>query len=504
MKKVIIIGSGLGGLSSGVILAKNGYEVTILEQGAQIGGCLQCFYRHGVKFETGMHFIGSADEGQILHKMMRYLEIDDKLTLSRLDAEGYNVIALQGQRFRFANGKEAFIRQMAEYFPSQRENLRKYYEIVESVSASSSLHTLKYNETDNAVNLNYQLRSINEVVEEVVTDPLLQKVLVGDLPLYAAERDKTPFAVHAFIMDFYNQSSFRFVGGSDALIHAFLDVLRKYGGEVRKRSKVTRILCDSTHATGVEINGEEFLAADYVISSAHPLRTMEMLRETHLIRPAFRSRIQNLPQTVGVFSVYLHFKKDTVPYMNSNFFAYNIDTPWGCEQYDEQSWPKGYLYMHICDAPQARFAQSGMLISYMRVEELERWKHTTVGHRGEDYTAFVRERALRLIESLDHQFPGIRQNIEHFYTSSPLTYFDYTGTEGGSIYGVAKDVSLNYAGRVPHKTRIPNVLMTGQNINSHGMLGVIVGSIVTCGELLTPKYMYEQIVEANEVDKGTS
>ena len=79
MKKVIIIGGGLGGLSTGVVLAKNGYEVTVLEQGTQIGGCLQCFWRRRKKFETGMHFIGSADEGQILNKMLRYLEIADKL-----------------------------------------------------------------------------------------------------------------------------------------------------------------------------------------------------------------------------------------------------------------------------------------------------------------------------------------------------------------------------------------------------------------------------------------
>ena len=59
-KKVIIIGSGLGGLSCGTILAKNGYAVTVLEQGVQVGGCLQCFSRRGAKFETGMHFIGSA------------------------------------------------------------------------------------------------------------------------------------------------------------------------------------------------------------------------------------------------------------------------------------------------------------------------------------------------------------------------------------------------------------------------------------------------------------
>lgn len=56
-KRCVIIGSGLGGLSCGVILARNGYDVTVLEQDARIGGCLQCFRRGDAKFETGMHFI---------------------------------------------------------------------------------------------------------------------------------------------------------------------------------------------------------------------------------------------------------------------------------------------------------------------------------------------------------------------------------------------------------------------------------------------------------------
>lgn len=498
MKKVVIIGSGLGGLSTGVVLAKNGYDVTILEQGTQIGGCLQCFYRRGMKFETGMHFIGSADEGQILNKMLRYLEIDDKLSLYRLDTWRYNVVSLQGQQFNFANGKEPFIEQMASYFPDQKDNLRKYRDIISCVSAASSLHTLKYGETDNAINTKYQLRSINEVIEQVITDPLLRDVLVGDLPLYAAERDKTPFSVHAFIMDFYNQSAFRFIGGSDRVATALADVISRYGGEVRTRSKVTRIICDDTHATGVEINGEEYLQADYVISSAHPMRTMEMLSDTHLIRPAFRKRINSIPQTIGSFSVYLHFKENTVPYMNYNFFGYTVDSPWHCQCYDERSWPHGYLYMHIANEPSQVFANTGVILTYMRIEELEPWLDTAIGRRGASYNAFVQERALRLIDILDEQFPGIKDNIAHFYTSTPLSYRDYTGTEGGSIYGVAKDVSLGSAGRVPHKTRIPNVFMTGQNINSHGMLGVIVGTMVTCGELLTSKYMYEQILEANK------
>ena len=97
-KKVIIIGSGLGGLSTGAILAKNGYDVSVLEQNNQAGGCLQCFTRRGAKFETGMHFIGSAAPEQTLYKLMRYLEIDKEVTLSQLNTDGYDVVVLEGKR----------------------------------------------------------------------------------------------------------------------------------------------------------------------------------------------------------------------------------------------------------------------------------------------------------------------------------------------------------------------------------------------------------------------
>ena len=61
------------------------------------------------------------------------------------------------------------------------------------------------------------------------------------------------------------------------------------------------------------------------------------------------------------------------------------------------------------------------------------------------------------------------------------------------MYGIARDFNAGAACRVPHRTKIPNVLQTGQNINSHGILGVIVGTIVTCSEFLTAQTIYEQI-----------
>ncbi len=497
-QRVIIIGSGMGGLSCGVILAKNGFDVTVLEQGARIGGCLQCFSRRGARFETGMHFIGSAAEGQTLDRLLQYLGVKKDIQLSPLDKDGYDVVALNGRCYRFANGREQFIEQMTGYFPYQKEALNRYFDLVEKVAGASSLHTLKHAESNAAINTEYQLRSINEVIDSVIPDTELAKVLVGTLPLYAAELDKTPFSTHAFIMDFYNQSAYRIVGGSDTIAKSMAQTIEHYGGRVLASNKVTRILCDDTHATGVEVNGSEFVPCDIVISDAHPIRTLE-LTDSKLLRPAFRNRINAIPQTVGGFSVYLEFKKNSVRYQNYNFYGYNDITPWNCEHYDDNSWPKGYLYMHFCDEVNPCYAKTGVIISYMQMKDVEQWGGTKVGHRGDDYEAFKLQKAELLLESVEKQFPGLRSHIKHYYTSTPLTYRDYTGTEGGSMYGVAHDIHLGAACRVPHRTKIPNLLQTGQNINSHGILGVIVGAIVTCSELLTAEKIYQQIIEANKI-----
>lgn len=503
--KVVIIGSGLGGLSCGVFLAKNGYDVTVLEKERVIGGCLQCFSRRGKRFETGMHFIGSAGEGQTLDMLMRYMEIADKVKLSPLNPDAYETVSIDGEHFHYAIGRKAFIDCLAERFPHQRENLERYFDIVEEVANASSLHSMTAvdpstatstsADSNAAVTTEYQLRSVDEVVESVIDDPLLQKVLVGNLPLYAGERGKTPFATHAFIVDFYNKSAFRLAGGSDTVAHALRDTIERYGGRVLPGCEVTQIKCDDERATSVVVNGTEEIAADYIISDIHPQRLVQ-LTDTKLLRSAYRRRVDNMPNTVSCFTVYLDFKEGEMPYMNSNFYGYNYGTPWDCEKYDEETWPKGYLYMHLCHEDGARFASTGEIICYMSMKDVEKWKGTRCGRRGQDYEDFKRRKAELLIDSLEKEFPGFRSTIRHYYTSTPLTYLDYTAAPEGCMYGVAKDINLGAAGRVHHRTKIPNLFLAGQNVNSHGMLGVLVGTLVACSELVPNTELYKQISEA--------
>ncbi|MDL2331316.1 FAD-dependent oxidoreductase, partial [Odoribacter sp. OttesenSCG-928-A06] len=413
-----------------------------------------------------------------------------------LDTTGYDVVSFNGDSFRFPNGKEAFIEQIASYFPKEKDNLAKYYNLINNIAQSSALHTVSHLETNMAINVEYQLRSMNAVLEEMIGDPFLQNILAGNLPLYAAKKDKTPFSSHAFIVDFYNQSAFRMIGGSESIGVSLSNTIQKWGGQVLTHHKAIRVECDDSKATGVETENGKLFPADYVISDIHPKKLLE-ITDSKLIRSHFRNRINMLPNTTAIFSVYLHFRENTVPYMNHNFYGYRSDSPWGCEDYTEENWPKGYMYMHFCHQNNPQYAKGGVIFSYMSKEEVAPWEDTTVGRRGDSYQAFKKQKAEVLLSAVEKDFPHLRNNIANYYTSSPLTYRDYTGTEDGSIYGIAKDITSGISSHISHRTRVPNLFLAGQNTNSHGMLGVLIGSILACSDLIGNQIIHHQITEAN-------
>lgn len=289
MKHCLIIGSGLGGLSCGALLARHGFAVTVLEQGAQAGGCLQSFVRAGAKFETGMHFVGSADPGQAFRRLLHGFELDE-LPLERLDPAAYDVITLGRDEFPWANGAEAFVESLASSFPAERDGLHRYMQLVENIAAASPLRAATASDAALQAMMDYRLRSVDEVVGTLVRDPLLRRVLVGNAPLYAGRFGHTPFTSHAFITDFYNRSAFRIVGGSEQMAERLVRSIENRGGRVETRHRVVKIAHDGVRATGVYTADGQFFPADCVIAAVHPRRMLEMLEEGAPFRPAYRRR----------------------------------------------------------------------------------------------------------------------------------------------------------------------------------------------------------------------
>ena len=492
--EVIVIGSGLSGLSIAYILAKNGYKVAVFEKNAQFGGCLQSFKRSEVTFETGMHYVGSIEEGQILHKYFNYLSILNDIELSSLDKSCYDIIDFEGERYSYANGHENFIETLSKKFPNNVNEIKEYVKAIHNVTENSPYYSFKNFDTLNIIDPAHVKTSINEYISQITQNETLQNVLTGNIPLYAGLKNKTPLYIHALISDFYINSAYRIVGSSDNIAKSLVKSLRNMGVDLFNNSEVNKIICDDKHVTAIELKDGNRINTKYLISSIHPEYMLQMI-DSPLIRKAYRERINNMKQTVSTFTVFIKFKENTVPYLNSNFFKYRNTSVWDCENYTEESWPKSYLYMHQCSERNQRFAKGAILFAYMNYADVAKWEGTRIGNRGISYEEFKKVKAERLLSVLESDMPGIVSKIDSYWTSSPLTYQDYTATKEGSTYGVVRDVSSPIQTTISQRTKIPNLFLTGQNTNSHGVLGVIISSVITASELLGKDFLINQINE---------
>ncbi len=480
---IVIIGSGIGGLTCGYILAKHGYKVLIVEKNTRIGGCLQSFYRGGVLFDTGMHYVGSIEQGQTMYKFWNYLDVLPDIKLQKLDEEAYDVFRFKDREFHYAMGYDNFVEELSRQFPAERRAIESYIEKIKQISSESPLYSLTEIDGYKMIETDYVKTSVNEYMESLTDDKMLQSVLTGNLPLYAGVKNKTPLYVHSLINSSYIQNSYRVVGGGDSVTHSLANSIRKMGGEIIRNAEVVKINCNSEKATSVELKNGEVIEAKSFISSAHPSHTMSLL-ETSMIRKAYRDRVTSLENTISNFTVYINFKENSVKYMNRNFYYYDNDDVWQSWDCGAENWPKSYLYMHQVPQGGGEFAVGGLIIAYMKYEDVEQWSDTKVEKRGEEYKEFKRQKAEKLLEMLERDFPGIRANIKSYSTSTPLTYRDYTYTKEGSLYGVLRDKNFPLQTLVSQRTKVPNLFLTGQNINAHGVLGVTISAIITCAEYL--------------------
>lgn len=486
--RVVVIGAGLGGLSAAAIAAQHGYAVTVLEQQRVAGGCLQCFSRHGARFETGMHFVGAAEDGQILDRILHLCGVRNMVTLAPLD-NIYNIISLAGERHGIAAGREAFVDTLARSLRCSTAPVTRIFDAIRRCARQSALYSPTATPDPNMM-----LRSIADILSDMRLPQQLVNVLGGDASLYAGRINATPFATMAFLKDFYSDGAYRFDGGSDTLVNAFIRQIEAYGGTIVTNARVAHIHCDSRGATSVETKNGNRYPADFVISAIHPSLLPPMIESGHL-RPAYVKRITGLVNTTAAFTVYLRFKPRTMPYMPYNLFGYNSPNPWTATDYNATDWPRGWLYMHHHDGIKDGYAMSGQIITYMNYADVAPWHNSYIGSRPTAYSDFKRQRAETLLRDVERQVPSLTSAVAEYYTSTPLTYRDYNNTPQGALYGVAKDITISTSNRVSHRTRIPNLLLAGQNINSHGMLGVLVGSLVACSDLPDINNLFTQLYD---------
>jgi all-trans-retinol 13,14-reductase len=494
-KRVVIIGSGLGGLMSGAILAKEGYKVVVLEKNDQTGGNLQTFERNGHRFETGLHYIGSMDRGQTLYQFFKYVGLMDRLKLRRLEMNGYDRLTFgeEDEVYYHNQGWENFEEELITRFPSEKDGIRTYGSRVRSTIKSIPLYDL-----ENAENYLLAPEHIQDcamgIISSLTSNIRLQSILAGANSIYHGAARRTPWYIHSCVRNSLVNSSWRPAEGSDQISNELVQIIRENGGEVHTRMEVVKLNAARGRVNSANMQDGEVVRGDYFLSNVHPATTLSWI-DPGLVRKAYRNRITGLENTPGFFSVYMVMKEKTLPYQNYNHFHYNSDDYFR-DNLPDHTWPQTYLLYTPTHGEKKGYATIASALTFMPLSQYSQWSQIPPSERGINYQNFKKERAEKLLDAVSRKYPGLKENVESYFVSTPLTFQDYTGTKEGSAYGILKDCYNPLMAIISPRTRITNLFFTGQNLNIHGVLGTTIGAVLASSELIGFKELVNKILDA--------
>ncbi|MDR1896351.1 MAG: FAD-dependent oxidoreductase [Prevotellaceae bacterium] len=475
---ILIIGSGLGGLVSGAILSKNGFNVCVLEKGPKPGGCLQSYIKDGGLFETGVHYIGSMSQGQTLYKILDYLGIIPELSLKQLDVNGFDRIRFKGDstEYKYAQGYDNFIDTLSSRFPEEHKNIEEYCRILKNVCDKFPLYKLYNGNFVDKLDV-IELDTYTEIAK-ITRNEKLRNVLAATNPLYDGIKHRTPFYIHALIMNSYIESAWRFNNGGNELVNALINVIKQAGGTTLTSKNVTKLVEEGGKIAKIYTEDGDVFEANNVISAIHPSQTVNLV-ETKMFRPVFRRRFAEFKQTVSPFVVNAVLKKPLYT-ENSNYYCYSTDNVWDYHN-AKDAWP-GVVSIFPTLEHQGYYSVS--VLSNYAYEYLDKWHNSYSTYykkscRGEDYEDLKAQLSDKIIDSVSEIFPEIKNNVS-IHSMTGLTYRDHIGAINGSFYGISKDHNDPLKTFILPQTKIPNLFFTGQNLNVHGVYGVTITSLITC------------------------
>ncbi|KAA5536680.1 NAD(P)/FAD-dependent oxidoreductase [Taibaiella lutea] len=493
---VVIAGSGLGGLLSAVMLAKEGMRVAVIEQHKQIGGCLQTFSFRKKIFDSCVHYIGALDKGQTQYRIFSYAGIMPDLKLKRLNRDGFDTVLFDDDAgsYPLAQGIEHFKASLSSYFKDSKEELDAYLKVMQDTCNSFPLYNLRNGDASEKAGVSGL--SLDDVMLQI-KDEKLRNVLLGNSLLYAGSHSTTPFYVHALVSKSYLDSAYKCEGGSSQISKLLWKQLQSLGGVVYRNEKILKLIeKDGRIVEAVAENGNRYTGRHF-IANMHPATVMNLI-ESKMIKPVYRNRIKGAVNSISAFMMNIVLKPGTVVHPDRNYYWNRSGDSLAAIHYRPEEWPANYALYFNEDKHCPGFAETVSILTYMHVDEMKQWENTTNSaakpeKRTRGYELFKNQKAHLLLGHVAKRFPEIKENLLSFQTASPLTFRDYMGSPDGSIYGIMADVKHAEKTSIPFRTKIPNLMLVGQNIGLHGVLGVSINAIAVCGELIGLDYLLEKI-----------
>ena len=464
----VVIGGGIGGLCCAIDLLSHGVSTCVVEQGARVGGAFTSFRRGNTLFDTGFHWVGGAGPGEMMYPLLCRYGLDN-LPWKRLDDEGFNEIHTEEGVFAIPAGTAHFQQRLSDAFPDERKA------IGDLVATLDHIGSHLYDSLDPAWSIMDNplfYTSAYEYLEREFRSPQLRRLICGcaanteltpRLPLYSLQQTMASFL----------QGAYRLQGGGQLIADTLARRILQLGGEIKTGTRVRGIAVEGDSVSGVDID-DGSLPAGLVISTIHPSLTVGLLPESKFVRGIYRRRMTHLANSRGCFTVQLQLKPHTIPYSDRSISIIGSD-PFG-GGFGAVS-PKDQLFVNYAYPEDGGlYAKNIDLLVPMEWSAVSQWSESRHGHRPDDYYNFKQRHAEECISLAGRHVDGLADAVEKVYTSTPLTWRDYTGTIEGSAFGVQKH-NDNLAGSIlSSATPVRGLYLAGQSVMLHGMLGTMMSS----------------------------
>ena len=494
----IVIGSGMGGLTTAALLSELGWKVCVLEQHYTAGGYTHSYERHGYEWDVGVHYIGDVGKRTRTRRMFDFLS-SGKLKWAPMDAE-YDRFYIGDKVFSAIAGKKAFRDNLVTSFPAEEKAIDAYMELLADVSGALSAHSMgrvlkPWQQSVAAPFMKMRTpasmyRNTYDVLSELTDNQDLIAVLCGQWGDIGLPPKQSAFMMHAMIARHYLYGGYYPIGGSWRIADSIIPMIQKGGGEVFTYARVKRILVENGKIAGVAMKDGHRIECPCVISSAGTDNTFNHLLPADVVeKTGYRKLLPTVQPSFSYLCIYIGLKETAqqLGLPKTNFWIYpHNDFDAAVEQFvadKDAPFPVVYISFPSAKDPDYENRHPGTatieIVAPAPYKWFEEWQGSTWGKRGEDYNELKEKFGERLMQHLYDKLPQLQGKVDYYEVSTPLSTDWFAGYQRGELYGLDHTTERLQQKWLGPRTKIPGLWLTGQDVLTAGVTGAMMSGMLT-------------------------
>jgi phytoene desaturase len=467
MKKVIVIGSGFGGLGAAVRLATQGHDVQLFEKRDQLGGRAYQYEINGFKFDGGPTVITAPYMFEELFENAGR-KMADYMGLIPLDPF-YRIFNEEGKSFDYRHKTEDMLNEIERWNPADKAGYLKFVqktvEIFNKFQPYTEKPFLKLTEMLKIIPDMFKLgavRSTHGMVSKYIKDKFLRRVFSFHPLLIGGNPFDTP-SIYTLIVQFEKQWGVHYArGGTGAIVRALGKLFEELGGKIHLNAEVSEIVIENRKAVGIRMGDGTFIPADIVVSNGDVASTYRYLIKEEHRRVYPNWRIDAMQYSMSLFVIYFGTKRR---YLDSKLAHHNIILNkeyksllakifGGTRLPDDFS-----LYLHMPTITDPSIAPEGHEGFYV-LSPVPVLAKNLGGVDWEKMAIPYRDRILQFLE--DNYLPNLQENIVALHHIDPLHFKNVLNSYRGAAFSVRPSL-MQSAWLRPHNRseEFPNLYFVG-------------------------------------------